>query len=282
MRRPVEGTDRAAGVGALRSRSPAAPRGPGCSRSKASAVVERAHPVVVDALAVDELDAEVAQAGEAEGLRARRRVDGVDGHDHAVAGLHETDGRVRHADVGLEAAEHGRPAPGRLDRRHDLRAGGEVEDRLREYRRPADGQQHAHRRRPVPLRALFGEHGGHVQGHRRAGQPGSARRPPLLTSRRVALVEPVAPELGLQVDDDEDGVVPFEQRHDRLHGVDGSAGGRRHMPPPSGTIPPTCRAQRSCRAGPDEPLPAGQLGRTSHAARTARDGLLGEVGRARR
>ena len=35
-------------------------------------VVERAHPVVVDAFAVDELEAQVVEAGEAAGLRARR------------------------------------------------------------------------------------------------------------------------------------------------------------------------------------------------------------------
>jgi hypothetical protein len=228
------------------------------------------------------LDAEAAQAGEAVGLRARRRVHGIDRHDHAVAGLHETDGRVRHADIGLEAAEHGRPAAGRRDRRHDLRAGGQPEDRLGEHRRAAaDGQQHSYGRRPVACRIFLGEDCRHIQGHRGPRQPGGASSC-LARLFSVALVQPVAPELGLQIDDDEDGVVAVEQRHGGLHGVtDLSAAG-----PPQPAAPARYhrdvpfRTGRVCLSRATSRVR--QLARTSHAERTPRDGLLGEVGRARR
>ena len=149
-----------------------------------------------------------------------------------------------------------------------------VEDRLGEHRRPAaDGQQHAHSRRPVALRALLGEHGGHVQGHRRAGQPGGARgRPAHLGG--VVLVEPVAPELGLQVDHDQERVVTVDAaawsppRRRRVAGRPPLPGGR-------------CPA-RYHRRPAGESAGRANLGELRGRAAAARDGLLGEVGRARR
>jgi len=74
--------------------------------------LQGAHPVVVDGLAVHELNPPIAQTRHSRRVRPERRVHRVFNNDDSVTGFAKTDSGMRHTHVSLVSSEHSRAAPG--------------------------------------------------------------------------------------------------------------------------------------------------------------------------
>src|SRR5262245_42903289 len=72
---------------------------------KSPSGVKGSDPVVINALAVEHFDTQVAQARQARNVSSERRVHGIFSHGYPVAGVCQPDGGVGHAHVGLEAGQ---------------------------------------------------------------------------------------------------------------------------------------------------------------------------------
>ena len=141
-------------------------------------------------------------------------VDRVLGHDRAEAELDEADRGLGHADVGLEADEHGGLPLGDADRLDRLRAGGQAEGRLLDRRRPVrEAGEDPRVGVAVALRPFLDDDDRDVEqrgepGHPRDAGDGVGRRRASVLAQRVIREEP-----GLRVDDHEDAVLAADERH---------------------------------------------------------------------